>query len=193
MKSVYFLAIIATVFTACVTNNYSSTTMVRVLHKRNYEPIDTKKFENEDQSILIQYNPDIVESGLSVQLKNKSDKPLRIIWDDSTYIRPGNTTQKIFHSGIKIIDRSNSQPSTTIPPQSILEETLVPIDGVSWGNNNWEYNPLCGTRSIYTHELDDSACMGKIFGFYITYEINGKKNSLPLKFKYVSKEELPKK
>lgn len=37
------------------------------------------------------------------------------------------------------------------------------------------------------HTLDDSKCIGQVFGYFVTYEINGQKKNLTLKFKYISK------
>lgn len=189
----YILLAALALSVGCVTSPYSSTTMVQIKDKRNYEPINAKGFEVEDKNLLITYKPDIVEAGISLQFKNKTEKPVKIIWDESSYISPDNKSQKIFHSGVKIIDRTNSQPPTLIPPQGAADDTIVPTDSVSWELDAWRYSPLCGTRSIYTHELDDSLCLNKTFGFYITYEVEGKKTGLNLKYKFASKEPLPKK
>lgn len=192
--SIMFLAgCLAMLTTGCATGPYNATTLIQIKDIRNYEPVNAKGFEVEDKNLLIKYVPDIVDAGISLQFKNKSQKPIKIIWDEMSYISADNNSQKIFHSGVKIIDRSQSQSPTTIPPQANLDDTVIPIDSVSWELDNWHYKPLCGTRSIYTHELDDSMCINQTFGFYLTYEIEGKKHSLTLKYKYLSKEPLPKK
>ena len=187
------LLIVGILALGCATAPYSSTTMVQIKDKRNYEPVGAKSFEVEDKNLLIKYVPDIVEAGISLQFKSKSEKPIKIIWDEMSYISADNKSQRIFHSGVKIIDRAQSQPPTSIPPQASLDDTVVPVENVNWELDNWRYKPLCGVRSIYTHELDDSMCMGQTFGLFVTYEVDGKKNSLTLKYKFVSKEPIVKK
>lgn len=178
---------------ASMSGPYSQTTMVQIQHKRNYEPIEAKEFLAEDKYISIKYTPDIVEAGISVQINNKSPKVVKIIWDESAYISPDKQSQKIFHSGIKIADRSLPQPVSVIPPQGMIQDSLLPINSVTWDAGGWRYSPLCGVRSLVQHTLDDSLCVNSAFSFFITYEVDGKKNNLTLKYKFIGKEALEKK
>ena len=187
-------SLIVTLLTfGCAVSPYSKTTMVQIKDKRNFAPVDAKDFLLEDKNIILKYVPDIVEAGIDLQFTNKSSKPVKIIWDESAFISPENKSQKIFHSGVKIIDRTQAQTPTVIPQLGALDDMMIPVDNVNWEYDTWSYKPLCGVRSIYTHELDDSGCINQTFGFYLTYELEGKKNSLTLKYKYLSKEALPKK
>lgn len=191
--NLYFGGVLLFVFqTGCVStgmwSGYSKTTMVRVQHTRNYAPIGSKDFLVEDKNISIKYEPDIVEAGNNIQITNKSNKPVKIIWDDSVYISPSNTTEKIFHAGVKLIDRAQSQPSSIIPPTSMIQDTIIPINSANFGSTGWEYIPLCGIKSLAMHTLDDEQCLNKEFSFFITYESEGKRNNLSYKYKYISKE-----
>lgn len=193
MKKLILIAISFLLASGCAVSPYSKTTMVQIKDKRNFTPVEAKDFSLEDKNITIKYVPDIVEAGIDIQFINKSSKPVKIIWDESAYISSENKSQKIFHSGVKIIDRTQAQTPTVIPPLGVLDDMVLPVDNVSWEYDTWSYKPLCGVRSIYTHELDDSGCINQTFGFYLTYELEGKKHSLTIKYKYVSKVPLPKK
>jgi len=191
-----FLAAVTLTLSACASmyKDYRGRTMVRVQHQRNYEPVNAKTFRVEDQYIAVEYLPDTVDSGISVKFVNKTDKAARILWDESTYMAPSGQSERIFHSGVKIADRGAPQAPSVIPPKSHLADDLIPITKVDWSSTlgNWEYSPLCGSRSVTMHTIDDDACVGQTFGYFITYEIDGKKKNLLLKYKYASKEPLPK-
>jgi hypothetical protein len=187
---VIFLAFTFVLQGCMTTGDYNQRTWVRVEHKRTYEPIGTKSFSVEDANLSIIYVPDIVDAGVSLSFINKTEKPIKIIWDESAYISPANTSNRVFHAGIKITDRMQSNPPSLIPPKGNIEDIITPVEGVDWSStlNKWEYYPLCGERSVYLHTLDDSKCVNQIFGFYITYEVDGKKAHLNLKYKYIGKE-----
>ncbi|MFY7936648.1 MAG: hypothetical protein ACOVOQ_04675 [Flavobacterium sp.] len=169
--------------------DYIGKTGVRELSVREYEPVESKSFLAEDKNLSIIYIPTIVDAGVVVQFKNKTDKPIKIIWDESVYMSPSGSSEGIFHLGVTIADRSANKTPTILPPRAshsdeMIINSLVSFYSSQYGSG-WSYTPICGIRNIYDHTLDDSSCKDKVFGFYVTYEINGKKEALTFKYKYV--------
>ena len=60
-------------------------------------------------------------------------------------------------------------------------------------SGGWVYTPVCGERSMMLHTLDGKACEGKVFGFYVTYEVDGKKTGATMKYRYIGSKPKPKK
>ncbi len=182
--------------TACASMGaYNARTYAQIRHKRTYEPVNAKEFKVEDSNLIAEYTPDILDAGTSFQFTNKTNKVIKIIWDETAYLAPSGQSERIFHAGVKLIDRGQSQPPTVIPPRGHLLDDLIPIANVEPGSGQfaaWRYNTMCGTQSLPTRELQDAECIGKIFGYFLTYEIDGKKKNMTAQFRFVSKEPLPK-
>ncbi|MEN9907929.1 MAG: hypothetical protein RLZZ540_1070 [Bacteroidota bacterium] len=86
--------------------------------------IDSLSSIYEDDLIKIDWGYAI--SQIEFELKNKSDQTLKIIWDDAAFISISNESGRIFHKGIKYIDRENSQPSTSVYKGTILSDLVLP-------------------------------------------------------------------
>lgn len=63
-------------------------------------------------------------------LKNKSNYSFKIPWDDVAYINTSGSTGRVMHSGVKYIDRNNSQPASVVPKGASLSDIVIPTDNV---------------------------------------------------------------
>jgi hypothetical protein len=116
---------------------------VEVSEKSLVGKIDSSTSLYEDSIIKIKW--DYSYSQMSFKLKNKSEQTLKIIWDDAVYISITNETDKVFHDGIKYIDKENSQPPTSIYKNTILSDLIAPVSYsyfVSGQYGGWRSNPL---------------------------------------------------
>lgn len=75
---------------------------------------------------LIKINWTYATSQIEFELKNKSEQTFKIIWDDAAFISISNESGRIFHKGIKYIDRENSQPPTSVYKGTILSDLVLP-------------------------------------------------------------------
>jgi hypothetical protein len=73
----------------------------------------------------------ILEKAIAVNIENKSDIPIQIVWDKTNYIH-GSEAKKVMHTGVKYADRNQSQPNTIIPPGTRIQEEIVPTENVSF-------------------------------------------------------------
>jgi hypothetical protein len=165
--------------------DYKGRTAVREDKVREYKPVDSKVFGIEDKNLSITYTPDIIDSGVSFVFKNKTDKAIKIIWDETVYMSPSGSSEGVHHAGVTIAERSNPKPPTVIPPKANHNDDIVVNSLVEFTGQYWTHSPICGIRGLYDHTLDDQGCVNKIFAFYITYEIEGKKNALTVKYQYL--------
>lgn len=86
---------------------------------------------------------------LHFNLKNETEQTLKIIWDDAAFVSQSNESSKIFHKGIKYIDRENSQPPTSVYKGSNLSELIAPTSYTSFTSGQyggWRSSPLVKVR-----------------------------------------------
>src|SRR5215212_7503478 len=72
---------------------------VEVTNSVSLGSVDTLLSSYEDSIIKIDW--DFAVSQFGFDLKNKSEKTLKITWDDAAFISLSNESSKIFHEGIK--------------------------------------------------------------------------------------------
>lgn len=177
------LVFMLTVGCAGMTGKYHPVTWAAIDRVLIYEPVDTKIYGYGNKDIEVTYTPDIYAAGTKFSFKNKTKEVIKIIWNESVFIDETGSTEPVFHNGVKLIDRSGIQPPSVILPGGIYTDRLIPISGVSMPSTMWKYYPVCGKMSLYAYKVDMKPCLNKSLGYFITYEVNGKKKNFTVKFK----------
>lgn len=162
--------------------------------KRDYSPVNAKEFKYEDKNISFTYVPTSFDPSVPVHFVNKTDKPIKIIWDEVTFINPTGEAEKVIHEGVRLLDRNASMSPSLIPPKGNTKDAITPTSRVTWGSlyfggpQDWQYQAICGNRKwdIVTHEIEqlDEECVGKVFGLFVTYEVDGKKYTFSARYKF---------
>jgi len=108
------------------------------------------KYFFEDQMIKIIWFPSVTE--FSFVINNKTDHSIRIIWDETAYSDESGLSRRLMHSGVKTVDRNNSQPPSVIIRKGSLADFIIPADNVYWREGfygdyistpgGWETKPL---------------------------------------------------
>ena len=109
----------------------------------NFDDKGVTKYSYEDGLIKIIWLPQ--KNQFSFNLTNKSDHSIKIIWDEAVYVDETGSSKKVFHSGVKYTDRTNSQPPTTIVKGANLDDLVMPTDNayfVSGQYGGWQEKPL---------------------------------------------------
>jgi hypothetical protein len=116
----------------------------------------------------------ISKTQIGIVIKNNSSSGAKINWDELSFISPINRASRVVHSGIRLVERNNAQAPTMIPPGSVITDSIIPSENISY-NNGWEEGDLfSGDRMSYN---------GQVFGVYFPIEIGGKKKEYSFKFK----------
>jgi hypothetical protein len=192
MKKIILSLGIFLVIIGCATSKKEEAASAKVLQKfrREYVPIDAKDFKYETKQIAFSYVPTNLDSQIKVTFLNKIQKPIKIIWDETSFINPSGGSEKIIHEGIKLRDSgSATMTPTLIPPGSNIADSISPISRVTWLSNRRVYLPICGGMGalfvgLNLNDLEeDESCVGKVFAIFVTYEIEGKKSSFTVKYK----------
>lgn len=125
------------------------------------------------------------ETGFNFSLENKSGNSLKVEWDESSYIDINNSPSRIFHNGIKYVDREKSQAPTVVPNETTLEDFILPSNLTDYKeksfystNKEWISDPLIKNPDIYREEL-----VGKTVKVLLPISVKGVINEYTYIFK----------
>ena len=106
---------------------------------------------------------------LSFGIQNLTSEPLKIKWDESSLVILGES-QKIIHSGTKLINATEAQVPTVIPPKAFITESVVPSGSVKYSTYaGWMQNtvfPKSDNGRAENEQLVKSL-IGKGFSLYM--------------------------
>lgn len=111
----------------------------------------------------------------TIDLINVSDKPIKIIWDDSAIVLDSQS-YRIIHENIRYIESMNFQVPSIIPSKMKLKDMIAPTAKLSWDSKSGWY-----LKELYpTFDRNDSKIRKKILsykgqhlGILLTYEKEG--------------------
>ena len=137
---------------------------------------------NDDSENKYLYNDTIISLNCSFSPKtinfvihNKTEYPIKIIWDEVAYINEEGQTTRVIHSGIRLIDRYNPQVPSIIAPKTEISETLLPVENIYY-LNEWRYDylfPQPHRDKPIKYELIADPQIGKRVSILLPFEIEG--------------------
>lgn len=168
MKKIYLLLVLSFfIFSGCV---------VSPKYNLNYsliKPTPSDTLEYADEFIDVVFSISTREIGFS--LINKLNRPMKINWDDISIVYPDGKSTRIIHNGVALRDTANPQAPSTIPPNSKLEDFLVPAENIHYYQNDWAISPLI--KSVDVMEWND-----QVLRLYFPIDI--KEESLEYNFQF---------
>jgi len=138
----------------------------------------------EDEFINISWAIDPI--AIAFTLLNKTDHSLKIIWDEAVFVDAIGGNHRIFHSGVRYIDRNAPQSPSIIVRKGQLTDTIYPTDYVHF-SDEWEEEPILPhSESGGDPELlleEGKLYIGSTLQILLPLEINGKINEYIFVFK----------
>lgn len=122
---------------------------------------------------------------IKFKIQNKSETPIKIIWDESSVILPDGSAKRVYPTGTKYIDATREHAPTIIPAQASVTTGLSRSDNLTF-SSRWVQGPLlpCGTSlEALNTGCDPRAYDGKFLDVIVAIEQNGKRQDARLKFK----------
>jgi hypothetical protein len=152
----------------------------------NFQDNGVTKYSYEDGFIKIVWLPQ--DTHFSFKLTNKSEHSIKIIWDEAVYVNESGLSQKVFHSGVKYIDRNNSLPPSTIIKGAYVEDIVIPTDNVYFTNGQyggWKELPLFKNSSSKEEQINafKELYVGKIVKILLPIRIEDVNNEYLFSFK----------
>lgn len=110
----------------------------------------------------------------SFTIKNITDQPIFLDWNQASYVDPAGQSHKVIHTGIRYIERDKEMPPSIIPPGASLSDIFYPADYVNYsrgflgtGTGRWE------TQQMLPKPEQGRHLIGKTISLFIPLKING--------------------
>ena len=84
-------------------------------------------------------------TSLDFKLYNKTDYPIKIDWNEVSYVDYDSLAKKIVHKDVNYVEMSKFMPCSVIPRKAYIEESIIPTDKIGfipeYGWMNGEFLP----------------------------------------------------
>ena len=134
----YLLTLSEVTRPAVIKQKYGSTKIYRTSMR------DSNKLYFEDNIIKIIWMP--TNQQFNFRLYNKSKYPIKIIWDEASFVNSDNEAHHVIHAGIKYINKESSMVPTIIPPNTYINDLIIPSSAIIWEINGpfsgWKLAPI---------------------------------------------------
>lgn len=152
----------------------------------NFKEEGKSKYSYEDKMIKVVWLP--LSTQFSFTLKNKTDHSIKIIWDEAVYVDPNGKSGRVMHSGIKYIDRNNSQSPTVIVKNASIDDIIIPTDNVYFQSGQyggWRTKAMLPYKAQTQESLNalTKKYIGKEVKVLLPLEIEGTTNEYLFTFK----------
>ena len=164
-------------------NPYEMYTGVHIVDLSAY---NTNNYQDKFIDITWFYN----RNSLDFKLYNKTDYPIKIDWNEVSYIDYDSLTKKIAHKDVNLVDMSKFMPCSMIPRKSYIEECIIPTNKIGfvpdYGWVNGEFLP--STFKENNKKIDEiaSSFVGKHFMVLLPIYIEDVRNDYLFVFKITS-------
>ena len=201
IKRILFAALIGVMFTSCgMFKSYVATYDVALSTVESpanakaqfgetkvvtFQEGATSKYRYEDDYIVIVWYVGLKDFNFS--LKNKSNHTIKLNWDDISYVDYKGSVGRVMHSGVKYIDRNNSQPASTIPRGASISDVLIPTDNIyyvegKYGGWNERYLIPCNYSSKEDFAAGASSYVGSTMKIMMPIMIENVQNDYTFEF-----------
>jgi hypothetical protein len=133
-------------------------------------------YSDKDVDIVFMFTAGKLE-GIEFSVRNKTNDQITLDWNGSSFVDSAGTAHRIFHGDIKLIDRNNPQPPSTIPPSSTLRDVIVPTSYVSWNGKYWH------NEAVLPPGPRGELLKGGEIGVFLPLTIKGKQKPYNFRFK----------
>lgn len=134
------------------------------------KPKESDDLAFEDDALRIAFTID--RHRFKFSLLNKTESPMKLDWNQISYVDPSNGSHKVMHDGGRYIERDKAIPPTVIPPSAKVDDFILPTDAVhytqSGWNKGWNEEPLFPKPE----KKEARALIGKTFSAFMPIEIN---------------------
>lgn len=95
----------------------------------------------------------------SALIQNKTDRVIKIIWDETSITDNWGWGARVIHSGVKFIHSDLPQVPTIIPPKSVVKDIMIPVTHIKY-SNGWVIYSVSGDVPeryfLITYKIDET-------------------------------------
>lgn len=103
------------------------------------DPQPTNGIRFEDDLLIVEFG-DVVLKTINAKITNKSEKTIRLIWDEAVYIDNNRKVSRAIHTDVLAIDRQKTIIPTVIPAGTYVEIRIVPEENIYWCSSSSQYS-----------------------------------------------------
>ena len=91
-------------------------------------------------------------TGVGIELTNKANEPIKIVWDDISLIIDGQA-HRVIHAGVRLVEKETPQATTIVPPGASITDVITPVDNIHLLTDTWAYDALIERSSTGKHTI----------------------------------------
>ena len=141
------------------------------------KPAESESLTYDDDTLNVVFG--VSRNGVNFTLRNKTESPIKIDWNQWSYVDVEGKSHKVFHRGVKYKDKETLLPPSTVPPTAALEDLIVPTDHVEWSNVEGGFRTL----ELLPDNATASTFIGKTVSVFMPIEVNGNVKNYMFSFK----------
>lgn len=150
------------------------------------KPKESKELVFSDDEIAVNFK--ISSRQLAFAISNKTGQPIRIDWNQISYVDALGKAHKAIHKGIKYTDKANPQPVTIVPPGAFVEDAIIPVDSVHFSGGHGYVPDEWVVDPFFPAGQDAKAYEGATLNVFMPLEINGNVTNYNFAFKITNVE-----
>ncbi|HYL13906.1 MAG TPA: hypothetical protein VEV41_12770 [Terriglobales bacterium] len=146
------------------------------------KPTETSSLVFEDEHLKIAFT--VSRKAIGFSLTNKTDSPVKIDWNQLSYVDVDGKSHKVFHKGVAYKDREGSFPPSIVPPTATFEDLVLPSDYSQWSDVGGGFY----TFDLLPQAANAGSYVGKIFSVFMPVEVNSAVKNYLFSFKITQAE-----
>ncbi|MFO1479319.1 MAG: hypothetical protein U1F40_03855 [Turneriella sp.] len=131
----------------------------------------------EDANIVADFS--LFDQAVAVKIKNKTGSAIQVNWDNVSFVDINGKSNRVIHTGIRLMERDKPQAPSIIPPGASLDDEITPVDNIRFESGQyggWRTDPLMPPL-----DENQQKYVGKTLSVFMPLEINGKKKEYNFK------------
>jgi hypothetical protein len=141
------------------------------------KPTENESLTYDDATLNVVFG--ISRKSVNFTLRNKTESPLKIDWNQWAYVDVEGKSHKVLHKAIAYKDKETSLPPSSVPPTAALEDLIMPTDYVAWSNLEGGFLAL----ELLPYSPAASTFIGKTVSVFMPIEVNGNVKNYLFSFK----------
>lgn len=78
----------------------------------------------------------------SIAIENKSEKSIKLDWNEIVFVDENNNSQSVTHNGVKFIDANKPKLASVIAPNTVLDDVVIPTSRLYFSSYDYEWTTL---------------------------------------------------
>lgn len=125
------------------------------------------------EDAIINAQLSLLQDSVAIRIKNKAATSIQIPWDSVSFVGTDGQAQRVIHTGVKLIDRSQAQAPTVVPPGAMHTDEITPADNIHYESGQyggWRIAPILPNLAD-----QQQSYVGKRISVFLPIEVGGKR------------------